>query len=306
MEANELLRECRAIFADDLADTGKFSDKDTFDLLARIDAHLAQPEAQRQYSPEELHEVAINTFVPKDFYKNQALGDLISALERPDGWKPEDQRESAAEPLAKSITPGDPDVVNGTDKPGNAGITRQSDSHPVAAQPTEPVLDEPAQIGGTIFSKGIKHSTVIDRAKREYGYMQQPEMEAERMGKARKSMESLAVAAQPEAMPDGYLDVVAERERQISKEGWTLEHDDEHDGGTLACAGAAYALQAGCQLSPYDGIGFEDGPPDFWPQDWRKEWWKPKGPRRDLVRAAALIIAEIERLDRVTALRAAT
>jgi hypothetical protein len=27
-------------------------------------------------------------------------------------------------------------------------------------------------------------------------------------------------------------------------------------------------------------------------------WWKPKDRRRDLVRAAALIIAEIERLDR--------
>lgn len=52
-------------------------------------ARLAQPEAPRQYSPGELHEVAINTFVPTDFYKNQALGDLICALERPDGWKPE-------------------------------------------------------------------------------------------------------------------------------------------------------------------------------------------------------------------------
>jgi len=27
-------------------------------------------------------------------------------------------------------------------------------------------------------------------------------------------------------------------------------------------------------------------------------WWKPKGPRRDLIRAAALIVAEIERIDR--------
>jgi hypothetical protein len=33
-----------------------------------------------------------------------------------------------------------------------------------------------------------------------------------------------------------------------------------------------------------------------WP--WSREWWQPKDRRRDLVRAGALIVAEIERLDR--------
>lgn len=33
-----------------------------------------------------------------------------------------------------------------------------------------------------------------------------------------------------------------------------------------------------------------------WP--WPSKWWKPKSQRRDLVRAGALILAEIERLDR--------
>ena len=32
---------------------------------------------------------------------------------------------------------------------------------------------------------------------------------------------------------------------------------------------------------------------------WGLDWLKPKSPRRDLVRAAALIVAEIERLDRI-------
>ena len=31
---------------------------------------------------------------------------------------------------------------------------------------------------------------------------------------------------------------------------------------------------------------------------WDSEWWKPKDRRRDLIRAGALIVAEIERLDR--------
>lgn len=35
-----------------------------------------------------------------------------------------------------------------------------------------------------------------------------------------------------------------------------------------------------------------------WPLSWAKSWLKPKDRRRDLIRAAALIIAEIERLDR--------
>ncbi|MEB3421767.1 hypothetical protein VK682_24660 [Salipiger manganoxidans] len=40
----------------------------------------------------------------------------------------------------------------------------------------------------------------------------------------------------------------------------------------------------------------------LWP--WDRKWWKPTTPRRDLVKAGALIVAEIERLDRA-ALRAA-
>jgi len=38
--------------------------------------------------------------------------------------------------------------------------------------------------------------------------------------------------------------------------------------------------------------------PDVWP--WGGFTWKPTTPRRDLVKAAALILAEIERLDRAT------
>ena len=42
---------------------------------------------------------------------------------------------------------------------------------------------------------------------------------------------------------------------------------------------------------------------DLWP--WAASWWKPKNRRRDLVRAAALIVAEIERIDRATVARMA-
>ena len=39
----------------------------------------------------------------------------------------------------------------------------------------------------------------------------------------------------------------------------------------------------------------------LWP--WAAEWWKPKDCRRNLVRAGALILAEIERLDRKNGLQ---
>lgn len=85
-------------------------------------------------------------------------------------------------------------------------------------------------------------------------------------------------------------DVLAERQRQISAEGWTPEHDDEHANGEMAGAAACYAL-AGIQH-----WAREQAIASFWP--WEKAWWKPTDPRRDMVKAGALILAEIERLDR--------
>lgn len=82
-------------------------------------------------------------------------------------------------------------------------------------------------------------------------------------------------------------DVMAERERQVECEGWTASHDDAHTTGEMAQAAACYALRAS---KLYDAAH------DHWP--WDDKWWKPKDHRRDLVRAAALIVAEIERLDR--------
>lgn len=96
-------------------------------------------------------------------------------------------------------------------------------------------------------------------------------------------------------------EINAERVRQTEKEGWTLEHDDEHEDGSLAAAAACYAHPkrifiaeevVGRGYKPYDR--YEDA----WPESWADQWWKPKGRRRNLVRAAALIVAEIERLDR--------
>lgn len=86
-------------------------------------------------------------------------------------------------------------------------------------------------------------------------------------------------------------DIAAERQRQRDVEGWTPEHDDAHGKGQLADAAACYALE---DLTASYPAQLEA--PEIWP--WDVRWWKPKDRRRDLVRAGALIVAEIERLDR--------
>lgn len=85
--------------------------------------------------------------------------------------------------------------------------------------------------------------------------------------------------------------VAAERRRQIEIEGWSHAHDDSHERGDLAEAGACYAQCAGTNATE------NAKPPVSWP--WDIEWWKPTGFRRDLVKAAALIVAEGERFDRL-------
>jgi hypothetical protein len=92
--------------------------------------------------------------------------------------------------------------------------------------------------------------------------------------------------------------IAEERERQQSEEGWTADHDDTNADGQLAYAAFVYARHAGLlQNAPHDVyVSRAGGPPFEWP--WSAEWWKPKSPISDLVRAGALIAAEIERLMR--------
>ena len=105
----------------------------------------------------------------------------------------------------------------------------------------------------------------------------------------------------PSNRPEGVIEeIAAERKRQIEQEGWTTTHDDEHEEGVLARAGACYALlstQIGREAI-YTHGKWQDILDLYWP--WSREWWKPKDRRRDLIRAAALIVAEIERMDRLS------
>lgn len=92
-------------------------------------------------------------------------------------------------------------------------------------------------------------------------------------------------SVQSVAVDDGVAMIAAERRRQIDVERWEPDHDDEHDTEELAFAAACYVT-----------AGPGDEPPAVWPWDWK--WWKPRDRISNLVRAGALIAAEIDRLKR--------
>ncbi|HBW8255856.1 TPA: hypothetical protein MFH99_005130 [Klebsiella pneumoniae] len=79
-------------------------------------------------------------------------------------------------------------------------------------------------------------------------------------------------------------DVIAERQRQQSVKGFSTEQDDTYVGCQLAAA-------AICYIEPMEAMS-------YWPADWHDDSFNPTNERRNLVKAAALIIAEIERIDR--------
>ena len=89
--------------------------------------------------------------------------------------------------------------------------------------------------------------------------------------------------------------IAAERKRQIEQEGWTVEHDDRHLRGELADSAACYALTSSVRERSIWGQSLIYR---LWPWDWN--WWKPSSNDRirELVKAGALIVAEIERLQR--------
>ncbi|ENC9762909.1 hypothetical protein ABLG14_002308 [Pseudomonas aeruginosa] len=103
--------------------------------------------------------------------------------------------------------------------------------------------------------------------------------------KLHSAIAAMLAAAPGKEVPQAWLDVQAERRRQITAEGWTPVHDDLYCAAELPRAAAAYILN-----------GANDEAPAIWP--FVAKWWKPRDARSNYVRAGALILAEIERLDR--------
>jgi hypothetical protein len=93
---------------------------------------------------------------------------------------------------------------------------------------------------------------------------------------------------------DGVSRIALERSRQVGAEGWSPENDDGHTGGELARAAACYATPP---ISRELHRRFSGIAPVEWP--WIADYWKPEKDRvSELVKAGALIAAEIDRLQR--------
>ena len=94
--------------------------------------------------------------------------------------------------------------------------------------------------------------------------------------------------------------IARERKRQIEKEGWTAEHDDEHKQGQLVDAAVCYALPEKYRdidiIVKYTRNYTREFFDAFWP--WEDKDWKPTPDNRirELEKAGALIAAEIDRL----------
>lgn len=104
-------------------------------------------------------------------------------------------------------------------------------------------------------------------------------------------------------LKDGALLIAAERQRQIEQEGFNKTHDDKYNGtkpGALTMGAICYSTMAGSSPAMRDKLRVAH--PLYWP--WNLQWWKPGKDNtnasriRELVKAGALLAAEIDRLQR--------
>jgi len=95
-------------------------------------------------------------------------------------------------------------------------------------------------------------------------------------------------------MKTGIELIAEERQRQIEKLNWTAEHDAEHTKGELSTAAECYLLELRARQDRGQVV---KRPPPAWP--FEVEAWKPSEDRvKNLVKAGALIAAEIDRLSK--------
>lgn len=88
--------------------------------------------------------------------------------------------------------------------------------------------------------------------------------------------------------------IEAERRRQIEIEGWSRERDKRiYSAGQLYFAAQQYYKRAAAGWL-HDDYRTDRQVPRGWP--WNAKWWKPKTPWRDLERAGALCLAEMDRV----------
>ena len=94
--------------------------------------------------------------------------------------------------------------------------------------------------------------------------------------------------------------IAQERARQISKEGWTTKHDEQHVKHELVQAAVYYCAydeiaDLCCDLEQCRTLVEQNLFPASWADAWKKRQGFPVPTDRDLVKAGALIAAELDR-----------
>lgn len=146
------------------------------------------------------------------------------------------------------------------------------------------------------------HPMGNDLGRAEARHLQKMREDAEYRVEFAAAVESLRLAGVPQS---GASMIAEERLRQIEEEGYDKKHDDNHAAGQLAMAAVAYAIPMTDLIPnawPWDAEEFKKEAEGFitpspgGDKD-RAEWIY--GRTDDLVKAGALIAAEIDRLGRI-------
>lgn len=101
-------------------------------------------------------------------------------------------------------------------------------------------------------------------------------------------------------MKTGIELIADERARQISAEGWTEENDDRYESGELIDGAASYICAARKRArGESEAMLCSMAEAAMIPWPWEDCWWKPsEDNKRNLVKAGALIAAELDRIQR--------
>lgn len=175
-------------------------------------------------------------------------------------------------------------------------------AEPVAWEPVAELCAQMCDSRSRSLSKDGAHTAANEAAKCASVLRRPPDDWREKLAAAAPQPAAQGLAA----LTPAARDVLAERKRQIESEGWKTERDDVYDTGEMALAAACYAAHsASCAAikAPHTAPGVfvrtrsaQDFVGEMWP--WSDDWWKPSGHRRNLEKAGALVLAEIERIDR--------
>lgn len=201
--------------------------------------------------------------------------------------KPEEQQSQAAAP-ADQATPAAPAAPASTGESPASQQTEQQGEQPAPVPSTAEVPATPAPEPAAPAAAAAAFDPASGESKTGVVLVGTEALRA-RIAAALSATPELQVVI--EAAGEVAAEVFVERLRQIIEEGHSVEQDDAYTDYQLPRAAVCYAIR-GAGLPPHKSTL-------YWP--WNPATFKPAGDDRDLIKAAALILAELQRRQRARA-----